>query len=145
MSLLPSSLLRLAIGLVIIILLADAAGLPLKAVAVIAIFFTVFSVWLIVHKRRGAQGDPAKSSIFGATKAPLYTYGLLGFALASVLAMVGLMTTGANILTRLIEWNWEGFGLTSLEPLLPSGLVAGLSILSMILHLALRLKDQEEP
>ena len=141
----PDSLLRLAIWLVVVILAADTAGLPQEITAVIAVVFTVFSGWLIVRKRKSEDESASGDRSFLGTNTPLYTYGLLGFGLASVLAIVGLMTTGVNLVTRLAEWNWEGFGLSSLEPLVPAVSVALVSGFLLILHTALHLKDEEEP
>jgi len=130
MSFLPDSLLRLAIWLVIVILLADAIGFSQQGVAVVAIVFTGFCGWLIVRKRRI---EPISESFLG-TSTPLYTYGLLGFGSASVLALLGLMNTGFEIVSRLLELNWEGFGLSSLEPLVPAAVVAAVSLAMIVMH-----------
>ena len=130
MSFFPNSLLRLAIWLVIVILLADAIGLSQQGVAVVAIVFTGFCGWLIVRKRRI---EPISESFLG-TSTPLYTYGLLGFGSASVLALLGLMNTGFDVVSRLLDWNWEGFGLSSLEPLVPAALVAAVSLAMVLMH-----------
>jgi len=130
MSFFPNSLLRLAIWLVIVILLADAIGLSQQGVAVVAIVFTGFCGWLIVRKRRI---EPISESFLG-TSTPLYTYGLLGFGSASVLALLGLMNTGFEIVSRLLELNWEGFGLSSLEPLAPAAVVAAISLAMIVTH-----------
>ena len=134
MRLLPDSMLRLAIWLVVVILVADTAGLPQEITAVIAVVFTVFSGWLIVRKRKSEDESASGDRSFLGTNTPLYTYGLLGFGLASVLVIVGLMTTGVNLVTRLAEWNWEGFGLSSLEPLVPAAVVAAVSLAMIVMH-----------
>ena len=134
MRLVPDSLLRLAIWLVVVILAADTAGLPQEITAVIAVVFTVFSGWLIVRKRKSEDESATGVRSFLGTNTPLYTYGLLGFGLASVLAIVGLMTTGVNLVTRLVEWNWQGFGLSSLGPLVPAAVVAAVSLAMIVMH-----------
>ena len=134
MRLVPDSLLRLAIWLVVVILVADTAGLPQEITAVIAVVFTVFSGWLIVRKRKSEDESATGVRSFLGTNTPLYTYGLLGFGLASVLAIVGLMTTGVNLVTRLVEWNWQGFGLSSLGPLVPAAVVAAVSLAMIVMH-----------
>jgi len=139
MKLLPDSPLKLAVGLVVVILLADAIGLSQQGVAVVAIVFTGFCGWLIVRKRRI---EPVSESFLG-TSTPLYTYGLLGFGSASVLALLGLMNTGFEIVSRLLEWNWEGFGLSSLEPLVPAVVVGVCSVGLLALHV-LRDRDGAE-
>lgn len=139
MKLLPDSPRKLAVGLVVVILLADTIGLSQQVVAVFAIVFTGFCGWLIVRKRRI---EPVSESFLG-TSTPLYTYGLLGFGSASVLAVLGLMNTGFDVVSRLLEWNWEGFGLSSLEPLVPALVVGVCSVGLLALHV-LRDRDGAE-
>ena len=146
--LLPDSPLKLAIWLVVVILLTDAAGQPIQITAIVAIVFSVFCGWLIV--RKGA-GDPAfnrsdvpASRPFPWTKTPLYTSGLLGVSAASVLACLGLIVIGFDVAFRLIEWNWVGFGLSSFMPLVPAVVVGVVSVLLVMLHAVLHLNDGED-
>ena len=134
MRLFPDSPLRLALWLVVVILVADSAGFPQGLTATVAIVFTVFSGWLIIRKRKSEGANTSGSRSFLGTSTPLYTYGLLGFGSASVLAVLGLMNTGFDVVSRLLEWNWEGFGLTSLEPLVPAALVAAVSVAMILTH-----------
>ena len=134
MSIRPDSPFRLALWLVLVILIADSAGLPQEIAALIAILFTVLCGWLIVRKRKSEGANTSGSRSFLGTSTPLYTYGLLGFGSASVLAVLGLMNTGFDVVSRLLEWNWEGFGLTSLQPLVPAALVAAVSVAMILTH-----------
>ena len=143
LSMIPDSPLRLAIWLVVLILVADTAGLPQEITAVIAVIFTVCCGWLIVRKRKSEDESASGDRSFLGTNTPLYTYGLLGFGLASVLAIVGLMTTGVNLVTRLVEWDWEGFGLSSLGPLIPAALVAAVSLAMIMTHVLRTLHDED--
>ena len=145
MKLLPDSPIKLAIWLILGFALAGALDLPPEAVPVIAVTFSGVGGWLIVRKRRS---EPASvswvKSLFG-TNTPLYTYGMLGFGLTSVLAILGLIKMGFGVVSRLLEWNWEGFALSSLEPLVPALVLGFASVLSVMLHEALHLNDEEEP
>ena len=141
MRLLPDSPPKLAVWLVVLILITDTAGLPLQFIALVAIVFAGLCGWLIFRRRR----THPKSGPFLGTTTPLYTYGLLCFGAASVLALLGLVSTGFDIISRLVEWNWEGFGLSSLEPLAPALVLASVSILLISLHTVLHLNDGEEP
>ena len=134
MRLVPDSPLRLALWLVVVILIADGAGLSQEITAAAAIVFTVFSGWLIIRRRKSEGANSSGSRSFLGTSTPLYTYGLLGFGSASVLALLGLMNTGFDVVSRLLEWNWEGFGLSSLEPLVPAALVAAVSLAMILIH-----------
>ena len=145
---LPDSPIKLAIWLVVVILLTDAAGLSMQIAAIVAIVFSGFCGWLIVRKRRGQPtsnlSDEPVSKPFSWPKTPLYTYGLLGASAASIFAVLGLILTGFDVAFRLIEWNWEGFGLSSLTPLVPAVVVGVVSILLVMLHEALHLNDGED-
>ena len=123
MKFLPNSPLKLAVWLVVVILLADNAGLNQQVTAIIAIVFTGLCGWIIVQKRKA---EPASGSSL-RTNTPLYSYGLLGSGVASVLALLGLFITGSDLVSRLVTWNWVGFGLSSLGPLIPAALVAAVS------------------
>ena len=74
----------------------------------------------------------------------MYTYGLLGASAASIIAMLGLILTGFDVAFRLIEWNWEGFGLSSLKPLVPAIVLGILSIVLIMLHEVIHLNDGED-
>ena len=75
----------------------------------------------------------------------LLSYGMLGVGVASVLAILGLIKMGFDVVTRLSEWNWEGLGLSFFEPLVPALVLGFASALSVMLHTALHLNDEEEP
>ena len=130
----PDSPLRLALWLVVVILIADGAGLSQEITAAAAIVFAVLSGWLIIRRRKSEEANGSGSRSFLGTSTPLYTYGLLGFGSASVLALLGLMNTGFDVVSRLLEWNWEGFGLSSLEPLIPAAVVAAVSLVMILMH-----------
>ena len=139
MKFLPNSPLKLAVWLVVVILLADNAGLTQQVTAIVAIVFAGLWGWIIVRARK----DEPASGTFLRTGTPLYTYGLLGFGAASVLALLGLLSTGLDIVSRLIEWNWEGFGLISLEPLVPAAVVAAVSLAMVMTHVLRTLHDDD--
>lgn len=139
----PDSPLRLALWLVVVILIADGAGLSQEITAAAAIVFAVLSGWLIIRRRKSEEANGSGSRSFLGTSTPLYTYGLLGFGSASVLALLGLMNTGFELVSRLLEWNWEEFGLSSLEPLVPALVVGVCSVGLLALHV-LRDRDGAE-
>lgn len=143
MRLVPDSPLRLALWLVVVILIADGAGLSQEITAAAAIVFTVFSGWLIIRRRKSEGANSSGSRSFLGTSTPLYTYGLLGFGSASVLALLGLMNTGFDVVSRLLEWNWEGFGLSSLEPLVPAAVVAAVSLAMILMHVLTTAEDEQ--
>ena len=148
MRLLPDSPLKLAIWLVVVILLTDAAGQPIQITAIVAIVFSGFCGWLIVRKGAGEpasnRSDESASRPFSWGKTPLYTCGLLGASAASVLGCLGLLVIGFDVVFRSIKWNWEGFGLSSLTPLVPAFVVGIVSILLVMLHEVLHLNDDED-
>ena len=143
MRLVPDSPLRLALWLVVVILIADGAGLSQEITAAAAIVFTVFSGGLIIRRRKSEGANSSGSRSFLGTSTPLYTYGLLGFGSASVLALLGLMNTGFDVVSRLLEWNWEGFGLSSLEPLIPAAVLAAISLVMILMHVLTTSEDEQ--
>jgi len=143
MRLVPDSPLRLALWLVVVILIADGAGLSQEITAAAAIGFTVFSGGLIIRRRKSEGANSGGYRSFLGTSTPLYTYGLLGFGSASVLALLGLMNTGFDVVSRLLEWNWEGFGLGSLEPLIPAAVLAAVSLVMILMHVLTTSEDEQ--
>ena len=145
MKLLPNSPIKLAIWLILVIALAGALDLPQEAVPIVAVFFAGVCGWLIVRKRRSETTSNSWVRSFFGTNTPLYSYGMLGAGLASVLAILGLIKIGFDVVARLPEWNWEGFGLSFFEPLAPALVLGFASALSVMLHTALHSNDEEEP
>ena len=142
MSLLPDSPIRLIVWLVATALIADALSAPQEAIAGMALLLAVIGGWLMVRRRRA---ESSQNEILGGTNTPLYTYGLLGFGLASALGILGLLSVGFDVVERVIAWEWDGFDFTSLYPLLPAAILAAVSVCSVMLHVILHLNDEDDP
>ena len=140
MSAWPNTPIRLAVWLVIIILSADALGAPIEAIAGIAVLLVSVGGWLIIRRRKI---ESSKTEPLLRTNTPLYTYGLLGFGLASVLGILGLASIGFDVLERVITWDWDEFAFRSLYPLVPALILATASVCSMILHVIINSDDED--
>lgn len=141
MNMRPDSPIRLALWLVIIILSADGMGTPIEAIAGIAVLLVLVGGWLIIRRRKI---ESSKTEPLLRTNTPLYTYGLLGFGLASALGILGLASIGFDVLERVITWDWDEFAFRSLYPLVPALILATISICSLILHVIINSDQGDE-